>query len=336
MQKMERLVSVIVPSYNYGHFVGQTLESLRAQTYSAWECIVVDDGSTDNTGAIVTAFAKDDSRIKYVRQENLGLAAARNAGIARSTGEYVQFLDADDLLESEKFERQVEFLEQHPEIDIVFSDSRYFRNENTQERRFSQDETNAPWVAKLSARGIEVLRPLVRNNIMVVSAPLLRRSVIADVGLFDTTLRAVEDWDYWIRCAIEGKYFHYLDAEGTLALVRAHETSMSRDARLMLRARLLMHQKVAGMAIDTAILQVNQQGMAECEGWLGIEELAAGEFLVGIRQICRAVLIDRDARHKAKWLFCAASAPFVSSQRLRKMMTTPVDHTLRALLRRSE
>src|SRR3989442_11796350 len=118
MQKMERLVSVIVPSYNYGRFVGQALESLRAQTYPRWECIVVDDGSTDNTDAIVTAFAENDSRIKYIRQENQGLAAARNAGIVHSAGEYLQFLDADDLLESEKLERHVEFLEQHAEIDI--------------------------------------------------------------------------------------------------------------------------------------------------------------------------------------------------------------------------
>lgn len=328
MKKIERLVSVIVPSHNYGRFIGQALESLRAQTYPRWECIVVDDGSTDNTDAIVTSFAENDSRIKYIRQENQGLAAARNTGITHSAGDYLQFLDADDLLESEKLERQVEFLERHAEIDIVFSDSRYFRTENPQERRFSQDEANAPWVVKLSASGTDVLRPLVRNNIMVVSSPLLRRSVIADVGLFDGTVKGVEDWHYWIRCAIEGKHFHYLDAEGTWALVRVHGSSMSRDARLMLRSRLVMHRKIAGMVLDTAILQLNKQGMAKCEGWLGIEEVCAGEFLTGMRQLCRAVLMDRNARHKVKWLFCAASAPFVSHQRLRKMVSTPVSRSL--------
>lgn len=336
MQKMERLVSVIVPSYNYGRFIGQALESLRAQTYSRWECIVVDDGSTDNTDAIVTSFAENDSRIEYIRQENQGLAAARNAGIAHSAGEYLQFLDADDLLESEKLERQVEFLEQHDDIDIVFSDSRYFRTENMQERRFSQDEANAPWVVKLSASGTDVLRPLVRNNIMVVSSPLLRRSVIADVGLFDGTVKGVEDWHYWIRCAIEGKHFHYLDAEGTWALVRVHGSSMSRDARLMLRSILLMHQKVAGMVCDTAILQLNKQVMAEREGLLGIEEVSAGELLAGIRHLCRALMMDRNARHKAKWLFCAASAPIVSHQWLRKMVTTSFSRSLSGFLSRSE
>src|SRR5437870_12319582 len=101
------LVSIIVPSYNYAHFIGEALQSIQSQTYSNWECIVVDDGSTDDTGALVRQLAEKDGRIKYVRQENRGLAAARNAGMANSEGVYFQFLDADDLLEPQKLERQV-------------------------------------------------------------------------------------------------------------------------------------------------------------------------------------------------------------------------------------
>jgi glycosyltransferase involved in cell wall biosynthesis len=256
------------------------------------------------------------------------LAAARNAGIARAAGEFFQFLDADDLLESEKLERQVEFLQQHTEIDIVFSEARYFRSENMAERRLSPDEANVPWVVNLSARGIDVLQPLVRNNIMVVNSPLLRRSVITDVGLFDGTVKGVEDWDYWIRCAIKGKHFHYADSDGTRALVRVHGESMSQDGRMMLRSTLLMHRKVSAMVLDTATLQLNRQRMAEREGFLGIEEVCNGELLAGIRQLCRAARMDRNIRQRAKWLFCAACAPFVSHQSLRKTVTTPVGRSL--------
>src|ERR1700680_1606833 len=141
------LVTVVVPAYNYEHFISETLLSVRAQTYQQWECIVVDDGSTDNTGSAVSDFVEKDPRIKYIRQENGGLAAARNTGIAHGAGEYYQFLDADDLLEPRKFERQVELLEQHPEIDITFADVRYFRTGNVLEQLYSQHEENLPWVA---------------------------------------------------------------------------------------------------------------------------------------------------------------------------------------------
>jgi glycosyltransferase involved in cell wall biosynthesis len=326
------LVTVIVPAYNYAQFISDTLASVQAQSYQHWECIVVDDGSTDDTAKVVKGFSERDPRIKYVRQDNRGLAAARNSGVACSAGEYLQFLDADDLLEEKKLERQVEFLDQHPQIDIVFSDARYFRTDNAEERLFSQDAANLPWVAHLSAKGREALLALVRNNIMVVNAPLLRRSVLNDVGLFDGSVKGIEDWHYWVRCAIAGKHFHYEDFEGTRALVRIHKSSMSTDARLMLRSTLLMHRKFAEMVSDPAILQVNKERMVEREGLLGIEEVAAGELITGICQLCKAATMAQRGRHRAKWLFCAASAPFVSHQRLRKMVSLPVSRSLTGLI----
>lgn len=321
---MRPTVSIIIPAYNYGHFIGQSIESVQAQTYPNWECVIVDDGSTDDTATVVRQFTEQDERVKFFSQENQGLAAARNTGISNSAGEYLQFLDADDLLEARKLECQIEFLEQHPQVDIVFTDVRYFRTEHAGERLFSPDEGNAPWVARLSAKGKDVLLRLIGNNIMAVNAPLLRRTVINDVGLFEGSVRGVEDWHYWVRCANQGKYFHYEDSEGARALVRLHGDSMSTDARLMLRSTLLLHQLVAEMVTDSTVLQFNSQRMAEREGFLGIEEVAAGKLFAGIRQLCRAAISDGVPRQKAKWLFCAASAPFVSTPRLRKMVASPV------------
>jgi len=318
------LVSVIIPAYNYAHFVSETLASVQAQTYQHWECIVIDDGSTDDTSAVVSRFSRNEGRVKLIRQENEGLAAARNAGIANSAGEYLQFLDADDLLEEKKLERQVEFLEQHEDVDVVYGDVRYFRTGHPEQLLFSQTGENAPWVVPLSARGKDVLLALLKNNFMVVSSPLLRRSVVTDVGLFDGDVKGVEDWDYWLRCAIRDKRFHFQDTEDSRTLIRIHPDSMSTDARLMLRSTLRMHRHLAAAIIDREASKLNRERIAERVGFLGIEEIAAGQMITGIRQLCRSAMMDRRLRYKAKWLLCAASAPFVNSEQLRKLLSTSI------------
>ncbi|MCU1279812.1 MAG: glycosyltransferase family 2 protein, partial [bacterium] len=227
------LVSVIVPAFNYGHFLAHTLASVQAQTHSRWECIVVDDGSTDDTWEVSFAHAQRDPRIKYIRRNNGGLAAARNTGLGAARGDYVQFLDADDAIEARKLETQVAYLERQPHVGIVYGDVRYFDSETGARRcGLFVDE---PWMPQSSGSGERLLRTLIRANIMVVNAPLVRRSVVDEVGRFDETLRSLEDWEYWIRCAAVGTWFEYRQDEGTLSLVRAHRRSMSQDRVEMLR-----------------------------------------------------------------------------------------------------
>src|SRR5690349_10849851 len=102
-QTHEPLVSVIVPTYNYARFIDQTLENLRAQTYERWECIIVDDGSTVDTEEVVSRFIEHEPRVHYIRQANQRQSVAKNTGLAAASGKYVQFLDADDFIESQKF-----------------------------------------------------------------------------------------------------------------------------------------------------------------------------------------------------------------------------------------
>lgn len=319
-------VSVVVPSYNYGHYIGETIESLQAQTYENWECFVVDDGSTDNTEEVVAAYAAKDSRIRYIRQENNKQAAARNTGIHDSTGMYFQFLDADDLIESEKLERHVSYLENHPEVDIVYSSARYFRSENLNERLLSRSysmwDDGESWMPELSGQGSSVLRALLRNNIMVVNSPLIRRSVIEAVGLFDPGLTPVEDWDYWIRCAAKGFRFSYDASEKSCALVRSHALSVSADGRRMLRATVRMRKGISALPLDAELHSLNRRMLAEAEGLLGIEEVINGQLRKGVYQICKAACMDHRPKYRAKWLLCAASAPFVSNERLKGMVTS--------------
>ena len=101
-------VSVVIPAYNYAHFVGEAIESVLAQTYEDFEVLVIDDGSTDNTREVVQAYVDKDNRVRYVYKDNAGLSAARNTGIEIATGAYIAFLDADDLWTCEKLERTME------------------------------------------------------------------------------------------------------------------------------------------------------------------------------------------------------------------------------------
>ena len=126
-------VSVIIPAYNASEYLSQTLESVLVQTYSDFEIILVDDGSTDETDQVI---AKYSSHLNLIQQENKGLSAARNAGLNMAIGEYLVFLDADDLLTPRKLAIQAAFLDQNPGIGIVYSDGFLFTNKpNGEEER---------------------------------------------------------------------------------------------------------------------------------------------------------------------------------------------------------
>src|SRR4051812_48333219 len=101
------MISVIIPCYNYGHLIAETIDSIIAQTYQDFQIIVINDGSTDNTEEVVLKYADNDSRINYYKYPNSGLGTSRNRGIEKAIGDYIQFLDADDLIEKRKFEIQL-------------------------------------------------------------------------------------------------------------------------------------------------------------------------------------------------------------------------------------
>ena len=121
-------VSVVVPCFNYGHLLSETLESVRRQSLNDWECIVVDDGSTDNTGEVGHSYASRDRRFSLVRQDNSGLSAARNTGMHAAKGEYVQLLDADDLLEDDKLRVHAAFLDENERYSLVYGPMLFFRD----------------------------------------------------------------------------------------------------------------------------------------------------------------------------------------------------------------
>jgi glycosyltransferase involved in cell wall biosynthesis len=320
------LVSVIIPSYNHGRFVGQALESVQAQTYQHWECIVVDDGSTDDTRAAVARCAEEDARIKYLYQENQGLSAARNSGIGSAAGKYLQFLDADDLIEEEKLGRQVVYLEQHAEVDIVYSSVRYFKDGDPGERRLSMSERDAPWMPEASGSGDAMLRAMSLGNIMAVNCPLIRRTVIEAVGLFDPALPLLEDWDYWIRCAVQGQRFQFLDAERARALVRYYAASASANRERMAGAARILQKKLRSLASDPQTGRSLDLIASQIEGSLGVEQIMAGDLARGMIGLLKAGALSR----KPKWFVYALAAPFASRRQFKTITSLSASKLLRS------
>ncbi|MFC5536136.1 glycosyltransferase family 2 protein [Rhodocytophaga aerolata] len=247
------LISVIIPCFNYAHFLPLTLNSLLNQSYQNWEGIIVDDGSTDNTRQIAEQYIQKDIRFKYFYQTNQGLSAARNTGVSCSIGEYIQFLDADDLLETNKLKFQIEFLQLNSDIDVVYGRVRYF-DLIYPDKILIKEEYK---VSGFSGGGKSLVKELVCSNITAVHAPILRKKIFLKVKTFDVNFKSLEDWDFWWRCSFQGINFQYLPAEQTDALYRVHTSSMSKDKWKMHYAELQLREKMGKHLHDPELLKLN-------------------------------------------------------------------------------
>jgi GT2 family glycosyltransferase len=227
------LVSVVIPAYNASVFLPETLRSVLAQDYPNFEVWVVDDGSTDNTGAIVTAFALKDDRVQLLQQANGGVAAARNFGIRRARGEYVALLDADDLWEVGALRTWVRTFEQvTSRVAVVYGWS------------LDVDESNLPTggfhAARIRGKVLGTL--LVHNFLGNASSTMVRRSSLLEVGGYDSSLRdrrsqGCEDWDLYFKLA---ERWEYEVVPEFLVRYRKPMQSMSQDDQQMARSHDLV------------------------------------------------------------------------------------------------
>ncbi|OFW06448.1 MAG: hypothetical protein A3I61_20060 [Acidobacteria bacterium RIFCSPLOWO2_02_FULL_68_18] len=196
------VVSVVIPAYNAAAIIARTLESVRSQTFTAYETIVVDDGSADATSEVVrSCFAQHGMRGRILRQDNRGMAAARNAGMREAGGEYVALLDADDLWYPAKLATVMAEFRQHPEADLVCHDENITRDG----RVLRVSHRRLP-------RGILYDALLFEGNLLSPSATTLKRGKALEIGGFDERPEylTVEDYDFWIRFSRHGR-IRFLD-----------------------------------------------------------------------------------------------------------------------------
>jgi glycosyltransferase involved in cell wall biosynthesis len=304
-------VSVIIPTRDYGRYIRQAVESIRSQTWTDWECLVVDDGSSDDTREILTELTAADPRIVYLTQESRGPSAARNAGLDAASGEFIQFLDADDLVGPRKLERQLQLLSEFPATDIVYGAARYFSDLE------AVDGTPPPagvWLDSphfhtASGDGESVLPILLRDNFIAVHAALVRRSLLERVGGFDGRLRRMEDWDCWLRCALEGAKFLEDDVAdaGTLSYVRAHTGGLSQNQLAMAKSALRVRRSIHGKLPTAQLRRVNEMKTHELWAGIGVLEGMGRHPGAGRRYLLRAALAER----RIKWLAWAVLIPFL-------------------------
>ena len=213
-------VSVVIPAYNYARFLKEAISSVLAQPYSPLEVIVVDDGSTDNTPALLSNII--DPRLRVIRQANAGLSAARNTGIREARHPFIAFLDADDRW-AEDFLPNVmaRFLELPDDYVIVTGSSQRM----TADGRLVQKPRSL-----ILPPATLTVRDFILVNRMFPSAVVARRSTLMECGGFDTALRSSEDRDMWIRMTTNHRAAYIQD---TLAHIRRHGENMSKHATRM-------------------------------------------------------------------------------------------------------
>jgi len=245
------LVSVIVPAYNVRRFIRRSLASLLAQTYPHLEVIVVDDGSTDGTADAVRELA--DPRIVYVRQDNLGIGAARNSGIRASRGEYVTLLDADDVYLPEKVRKQVTFLEQHPEYAAVYCNAINYFSRNP--RRLYRNRVPHP--------SGEIFRELLSSSFINPNTIMIRRSVLLAGFMFPEGGRGryAEDYDLFLRMARAGHLFGYIDEDLVVVEVRPGSNTTWEVEPIIKRNVLLVVEEMLGTLSDAERVSLGSRGI---------------------------------------------------------------------------
>ena len=243
------LVSVIIPAYNAAEFMGETLDSVFAQTFTRHEVVVINDGSSD-TDQLEEVLKRFPANLRYIKQENQGAGAARNAGLRAARGEFVAFLDADDTWVPTFLELQLDLIKR-TSADLVFSDALLFGDSPVAGRTFMEVEP---------PRGDVTAENLLAVKVTVLTSTVLaRKTPILDVGLFDESLRRGQDFDMWLRLAKAGARFAY--RREVLAHHRIVESGLSGGTVSQLQRTLAVLEAVKARTdlteLERAALQSN-------------------------------------------------------------------------------
>jgi len=214
-------ITVIIPCYNQAHFLRDAVGSVMAQTYKDWEVLIINDGSTDSTESVAMEYCEKDSRINYIVKENGGLSSARNKGLDQATGDYIQFLDADDVLNPMKFE---DSMISAAVADIVISNFQYFTTEPGKSTKPSFELTDNDFNFSSILSGWDT------DFVFPPHSGIFKASLFENVR-FNETLSAREDWLMWLQIYLLKPETFFLNKP--YALYRMSDNSMSKNKSLM-------------------------------------------------------------------------------------------------------
>jgi GT2 family glycosyltransferase len=254
------VVSIVTPAYNAARYIEHTLQAAIGQTFADFELLIVDDGSTDETAAIAGRYAANDARIRVIRQNNRGIAAARNMAMANARGRYFALLDSDDIWFPTYLEEQLAILERRRDVAILSANALNFGGP-------CDGEPLLAGSIHQEIRPISLLRLVeVEDSMSILS--IFRRNVPERIGVFDESLRRSEDYDFWLRAACAG--FKIAVNPKPLGLYRRRPDSLSADEALMLEAMRRPLTKVrqycsarpeVQAAVDRQLARVAERGL---------------------------------------------------------------------------
>jgi tetratricopeptide (TPR) repeat protein len=299
-------VSVIIPTYNRSQLLRLTVESVLAQTYPNIEIIVVDDGSTDDTHAVMAQYAR---RINYIKQVNQGGAKASNEGFRVASGEYINFLDHDDLMMPTKIERQVQVLDSRPEIGLVHCG--YYdidKDGNLLEEFCPLPEGN--------------LKELACWDPIWSGAPLVRRQCLEQVGLFDKEVET-SDWDMWLRIAKAGYLFACI--QEPLGAHRIVPNSGASNIDWMAQGTFATLDKCfADPHLPADVVALKDKAYGGQHFWLSCKYYAAGRWEEGQRNLAKALALQPQLLQNPLLIYEQALNPRIHDPI--KLITSLFDH----------
>lgn len=213
------IVTVVIPCYNHAHFLGEAIESVLAQSYNNWEVIVVDDGSSDHTKEVVENY----DELIYIKQENKGLSAARNKGLINSRGDYIVFLDADDLLQPDAISRNINYFHNNETCAFISGSYKCISTNGS--------EISPPLAKCVHENHYE---ELLRGNFIGMHATVMyNKNILLKEGGFNSQLKACEDYDVYLRLS---RNYPVINHQELIASYRRHDSNMSYNIPLMLES----------------------------------------------------------------------------------------------------
>ena len=227
-------MSIVTPLYNSSAHIHGTIASVLAQTYQNWELILVNDGSTDDTSEQVKPYL-EDPRIRYISQNNQGIAGARNTAISAARGDWVCLLDHDDRWLSNKLEKQLAFAATFA-LDIVATDA--FVVKDAERCLYSTNfprETVSALAQSLKDSSVDVFELLIRGNFLCSSSVAIKRQLFERLGLLDSQAAPADDYEMWLRCAAQARIGYLHDP---LIEYHLHAGNYSRDTLIMLEKEI--------------------------------------------------------------------------------------------------
>ncbi|AKG21003.1 glycosyltransferase family 2 protein [Calothrix sp. 336/3] len=251
-------VSVVIPAHNAMAYLPETLENVLQQTFTDFEVLIVNDGSSDNIVSWATGIC--DTRVKLISQPNQGISATRNTGIALTTGDYIAFLDADDLWEPTKLAKQVSYLDCHPQVGLVYTGMLFIDERSYSTGRIIQSKVEG-----------NVLDKVLLSNPIPCSSVMIRRQCFAEVGVFDRNLRSIEDWDMWIRIA--ARYPLGVIPEA-LMYYRQVPNSLSKNYQAMEKAFVTVIEKAFSKIAPPELLNLKSRSYGDaylCLAWKSLQ-----------------------------------------------------------------